>query len=350
MIGRLKKRPRLDTLRTEKRQRKAGRGRWVYLALLAGLVLWLADLTIGRLVFFHAEGFVMRTRQEAAAPFTAKVASLHVSEGQAVDAGALLARLESPELARDLARLAIRIAELEAELTQVETRAVVLEEVLPFARKRADRAGAAIAELETDAGRKLVTSERLSSAAREEFQSQEELSRLGAEHASLKARLAQLGQALDQARGAYEAMRDQYADGRVEAPIAGTVATIPVSAGSVVRAGEPIVRILSGPSHVIAYTRPGAVFQVRAGQPVILRYGARTLDGVVEEMLPISAELPAEFQRAFRPRERAQMLRIGLPGEVPAPPLLTKVEVSSTAAPGAALVHAVTRYARALGQ
>jgi hypothetical protein len=93
--------------------------------------------------------------------------------------------------------------------------------------------------------------------------------------------------------------------------------------------GEPLLEILTGESHVLAYTNPGTLYRIRPGDPVTIKYGMRTLRGWIEEVLPITAALPQEFQKAFRPKERAQVIRIAIEKTVDVPPVLTKIEVQS---------------------
>ncbi len=60
---------------------------------------------------------------------------------------------------------------------------------------------------------------------------------------------------------------------------------------------------------------------VKIGDAVSLRYGIETLSGRIEKVFPISAPLPKEFQRTFRPQERSQVIRISIDadsGQIPA--------------------------------
>ena len=343
----LKRRPRLDNLKTEKRRRKGAWGRWVYLILLIGLGVWLLDLLAGDVLFFRAEGFVMQTRHEVSSPFTARVSDLYVAEGQRVEAGSPLVRLDSAQFIRDIAEQATRIAELEIRVTELKARSKVLEGLRPFAYNRSDKARSAMRQLETKEGEKLSTSQRVSQAAKEEFESMEELTRISAEYETVTAQLDQLDQALARAKSAFAAMDTLYADGSVQAFAPGIVSNIPVARGSVVKAGEPLLEILSGPSYILAYTNPGTLYNLEPGDPVTVKYGLRTLSGRIDEILPITAALPAEFQKAFRPKERAQVIRIAIDEAAKAPALLTKVEVHAASSFKSRLAALVDRVVTA---
>lgn len=350
MITQLRKRPRLDNLKTEKRRRKGSIGRWVYIALLLGLGVWLANLAIGDVLFFRADGFVMRSKREAAAPFVARVVELYVDTGQQIEKGQPLARLDSPEITRHIAQLSIQVADLEIRMGDLRTRAKVLERLLPFARKRSQMASEAMARIDTAEGKQLATSQRVTAAAKEEFESMEELQRLSAEYDMINAQLTELDAALTNARATYAKLVETYADGLVVAAESGTVAAVPAAVGSVVREGEPLIELLSGPSYILAYARPGGLYEVRSGDPVVARYGLRELPGAIAEILPIATMLPDEFQRAFRPKERAQVIKIHIPEGVQVPPLLTKVVVRGDTPLSASLGHAFSWLRESAGR
>jgi multidrug resistance efflux pump len=314
----------------------------VYIGLLLGLAIWLVNLAIGDVLFFRADGFVMRSTRKAAAPFVARVVELYVDTGQQIEKGQPLARLDSPEVTRHIAQLSIQVADLEIRLGDFETRAKVLEHLLPFARERSQMARATMAEIDTEEGKRLATSQGVTAAAKEAFESMEELQRLSVEYDMINAQLDELEGALTNARATYTKLVETYADGLVVAAESGTVAAVPAAVGSVVAEGEPLIELLSGPSYILAYARPGGLYEVRSGDPVVVRYGLRELRGAIAEILPIATMLPDELQRAFRPKERAQVIKIQIPEGVQVPPLRTKVVVHGDTPLMASLSHAIT--------
>ena len=278
MIARLKRRPRLDRLRSEKRSRRRSAGRWFYLALLCLLGLWLFDLAVGDVLFLRAEGFVLRKQHFAAAPFTARIAEVDIEQGQEVSAGFRMLKVHSPEFSRDLAQLATRVADLEIRLAELQSSAEVLKAVLPFAEKRADKAREVIKIFESERGRQHVTSQRMAAALRDELDAVAEFQRVSSEYRSITSRLAQVEGALARAQQALEATVALYGDGEIDAPQNGTVVDVRAAVGEIVKAGDPIVEILSGPSYVLAYVTPGTLFEIRQGDLVTVGYGIRTID------------------------------------------------------------------------
>ena len=99
---------------------------------------------------------------------------------------------------------------------------------------------------------------------------------------------------------------EAYADGKVVAPRSGVVNGLAVNPGTAVRPGDTITDILIGERYVLAYITPGSLARVEPGDPVTVRYGVENTTGTMRAVLPFSARLPAEFQRAFRPSDRAR--------------------------------------------
>jgi multidrug resistance efflux pump len=99
--------------------------------------------------------------------------------------------------------------------------------------------------------------------------------------------------------------------------------------GSVVRAGEPLVELHGNQRYILAYLQVGGFYDVTIGDEVKINIGLRSVRGVITRVEPFAAALPREFQRAFTPVERQQVIRVEFaPGEVP-PPLFTKVSLRS---------------------
>ena len=97
--------------------------------------------------------------------------------------------------------------------------------------------------------------------------------------------------------------------------------------GSVVRAGELIIELNGNQRFVLAYVPTGSLYDVKEGDEVTIQTGLQATRGIITRVEPFAAALPHEFQRAFTPVERQQVIRIEfLAGELP-PPLFTKVSV-----------------------
>ena len=71
MIRRLQSRSRVDRLANQIRDRRPRFGRYLYLALLFGFFLWLADLYVGPLLRLEADGLVVAEYTSVGVPFAA---------------------------------------------------------------------------------------------------------------------------------------------------------------------------------------------------------------------------------------------------------------------------------------
>lgn len=329
-MNRIRRRPRIDRLETELRpRRKHSLGRWVYLGLLLALLAWLVDLFFGQYLYLRAEGIVTRQRFAVASPTVAQVEALFVKEGDAVKQGARLAEVSSLPVLQQIANLSSKIADVRTQLVALTSRRVLLQSLMPIAEKHAREWQLLRKEEERAIESGLTSSRRLHEFVRGTFDSRREqarmasvLGRLDEEEAALAAIAEDLGKTL-------ERIRSGYSNGTLRAAVDGRVANLTATPGSVVVPGTPIMELLNGDAFVLAYLTPGSLHSSEVGDRIRVRYGVTSIIGEIEAVLPISAQLPEEFQRTFLPTERSQILHIRLPaGETP--PVFTKVTVIST--------------------
>ena len=124
-----------------------------------------------------------------------------------------------------------------------------------------------------------------------------------------------------------EKLETLYNRGVMTAVEEGIVGKILVEDGEGFSKGQRLIEIFNGPRYVLAYVPVGALYDVKSGENVVLRYGFTTLPGRIEAPLPMAYQLPKEFQRAFQTVERRRLVRISLDGNH-TPPLFTEVEVT----------------------
>lgn len=326
MVRSLRKRPRPDTLVSDKRRITNRAGRYVYLALLAVFLAMLVDYLAGDRVFLRAHGLVLRDRVAIAATYIARVESVAVTAGQQVDAGEPVLILRSTEMLERLADLSARHAVLVARESDFRIRAAIVSQLLPLARKREDETSRVMGRFDALANSGLATAAGYDAALSAGFDARQARVRLAAEEHSLRRELVALATARDDAERVLADLIDLYANGRVDAPVTGAVgAKVPVP-GEVFRPGDPILSIYSGEAYVLAYLPHRYLFSLAVGQRVRVSSGRGAADGEIVEILPVTDALPTEFQNTFRPRDRSQLARIRFTGRPPFP-LHEKVEV-----------------------
>lgn len=327
MIRRLRRAPAVDTLRTDGRATRGRFGRWVYLALIAAFFLWVGDLLVGSLLRLRADGLVVAEHVSVAVPFAAQVVDARTTPGGQVEAGAVLARVTSVELAQDLAILTARNADLLVRRLELERETRVADAVLPVARHRAQEAETALKKIEDYRGSGDVGLTLWMQTLRDRFETKERVAELRASLANADGALDVVGDAIADSAAALADLRRTYGDGLIRAPVAGTVGLQMAHAGDVLRPGEPLLVLYRPERFVLAYIETGSLYTVRRGDRVELSTGFVQTTGTVADVLPVAGPLPPEFQKTFQPRQRGQVVRISV-ADPTRLPLFTKVSVS----------------------
>ena len=111
-MKRLRKHPRVDTLGTQQRAGSVRWGRLIYLSLVTAFAGSIAYYVAGNTVVLSADGIVLKDRYAVDASYPAKVIEVFVKEGDRVETGTPLLRLESFDMVKELADMAYRDGEL----------------------------------------------------------------------------------------------------------------------------------------------------------------------------------------------------------------------------------------------
>ena len=330
MLHRLKPRPNLYVLPNQPRSHRGTVIRWVYLASILGLFIWLGDLFVGSLFYLRSDGLVLAEPAAISPEFSVTVRDILVREGESVKAGSVAAIVSSQSAAENIAHLTAELAARDARLSDLRIRAQKVDAVLDLAETRQEVTADARKRLEQLVGQGLLSLDKRTAAVESEFRSLQDLEALRAEKRAVEGEINTLQTAVHEAGVALRDLRHLYDEGRMRVPIDGIVSRLPVGKGAVVRAGEPVMEIYGDQRFVIAYLPTGSLYDVAIGDRVQINTGLRTAEGIVTRVEPFAAALPRELQRAFMPVERQQVLRVEYaPGET-LPPLFTKVQVRST--------------------
>lgn len=327
MIRRLQSSSRVDRLANQIRDRRPRFGRYLYLALLFGFFLWLADLFIGPLLRLEADGLVVAEYTSVGVPFAAQVDEINVRPGAQVKRGDMLARVSSIDLSVDIATLTARNAELLTKRADIQDRLRVASAVLPIARDRATEADRALERIRNVRDSGNVSLATWSQALSERFTASERVAALQAEAFSADASLAAVNAALADATRALAQLSSAYGSGRVTAPGDGIVGLSTARPGDVVTIGQPLMLLYLPQRYVLAYLETGTLYSIAAGDQVQITEGFVHASGHVAEVLPVAEQLPDEFRKVFQPRGRGQVARISLPPETTFP-LFAKVRLS----------------------
>ncbi len=328
MIRGLKKRPRSDALANEVRVAANPVGRWIYMGLLGFFAIAVLNYLFGDLFIMRADGLVLKDQSVIATTFVARIEQVAVREGQQVERGQVLLRIQSTEMLERLADLSARRARLAADNVEFTIRAESVTELLPLAKKREDEASRVVGKFDQMALAGLTTASSYDSALTANYNAQQDRVKLATQKKTLDKELATLHAARDGAEDALENLRLHYAEGVVRAPVTGSIGASVPSIGNVYRTGDPILTIHSGEPYVLAYLPHRYLFSIRANQNVTVSDGRNSVGGVITEILPITDALAKEFQSTFKPRDRSQLAKIRLLEASPFP-LQEKVAISA---------------------
>lgn len=324
-----KKRPLAATTLSQPRSTRLAVIRWIYLASVAALALWLVNLFVGDRIFLSSQGLVVGHPAAVAMEFSATVLDVYVKDGQSVQAGDVVATVSSQTVVETIARLSTDLAIRATRETELRTRDAAIDSILTLAEERQKSASQTRSTLDALYERRNLGILQRSTAIESEFRSVRDLQMLQSEKLIVASELQTLTQVLGNLRNAIANLRGTYHDGRLRSPIDGVVVRVAVGKGSVIRAGEPLVELYGKQRFILAYVRTDALYEVTPGQAVVVKAGTRTQRGTVVRVEPFAAVLPQEFQRAFMPVDRRQVIQIELDtGETP-PPLFAKVDVRS---------------------
>jgi multidrug resistance efflux pump len=311
----IRKRPRLDALLNQQRANTLAWGRRFYIVLLAILGIGLVNYFIGDAVFLRADGILLTDRQIVAATFPAKVAAVHVKEGDVVAKGAVLVELQSAEMLKEIADLGLRNADLAVREEQLRARIATVSALLPLADRNAREGKQAVARIDTISERGLVSTLNMNQALATGYDTAVKLAELRIESDVLGKELLLVQQTHGRASQALSQLEDFYDRGLIRAMAPGVVGSRVPVAGQVAKFGDELLQIYEDKAYVLAYLPDIYLFAVKPGDRVEVSGGAgsQTVSGTVDAILGVADALPPEFQNTFRPRDRSRLIRIGLP-------------------------------------
>jgi multidrug resistance efflux pump len=308
----LKKRLRPDNVANERRGTRGAVGRFVYLVLLALFSMAVLDYFFGDIVLLRADGLVLRDENVVATTYIARVDTVMIQQGAAVERGSPLFRLQSLEILERLADLSIKRADLVAKVTDLKVRSETAERLLPLAERHEQEATRVIKQFDGITADGFITSVRWEQALRANYDALRDRATLSAENRVLSEEMKALQTALADADTALSDLKTHYADGQVLAPTGGSVGLSVPYVGNVYRPGEPLLSIYSGDAYVLTYLPRRYFFPIYVGMQLRVTDGHYTENGVVSEILSVTAALPKEFQNTFQPSDRNQLAKVKL--------------------------------------
>lgn len=332
MITALRHKERADTLVNEPRTVPSSWGRRVYLGIVLAGVGYLCIQLMGSILFLKADGLVLKNRVVMSPLYNARVVGVHVRAGDRVEAGQKLITLQSTEMLDRLADVMGRKGVIVTREAQIRTRLSMISAMLPMAIERRERTMYTASVVGNLAKRQLTTGPRHAEASRDNYDAEREEQQLSTEFKALQEELATLQKSREEIEALSENLKSIYNNGDVVAATSGTIGARVPQLGQVVKAAESALELHHGASYVLAYVPTSRLYQVSAGERVVVTEGSKRYYGRIERVEGVTDAIPPEFQSYFQSVDRQQVVRIVF--EQPAPfPIQAKVQITSSYSP-----------------
>jgi multidrug resistance efflux pump len=289
----------------------------IYLSLVVLFLGSLAYYLIGNMVVLSIDGTVLKDRYSVGASYPGKVIDVYVKEGELVEAGTPLLRVESFEMVQELANFAMRDSDLAIREGQLSGKLTAFEAISPLAVRTARETMVTASQFDTVLSKGIVSSLSKDDALRNSLQAADRVAQLQSEKAATENELKLLQQSRAIFREAIDKLNGIYDNGFLRASMPGIVGTKVPIPGQIVKFGDELMQINGGRSYILAYLPDEYLFNITEGMAVNVRGGAQSAKGRIDAILTVADALPAEFQNMFRPRDRSRLARIALDEKSP---------------------------------
>lgn len=308
----LRKAIRVDNLGKQQRAASAKWGRIVYLTMIGGFCASLLYYLFGNIFVLSADGIVLTSMRAVDASYTGKIVEVYVQEGDRVEEGTPLLKLESFEMVKQIAELALRDGDLAVRESQLQGQLDVVDAIAPLAERNARETTKTVASFDKVSDRGLVSVLSRDNALQSSFAAAQKVAELTAQKASAQDELEQVAKSRQTSREAMEKLKTIFDDGNIRSSGPGVIGVkVPVP-GQVVQPGNQLLQINGDKIYVLAYLPDEYMFPIRKGMTVNLRGGGETAKGRIDSVLAVADALPDEFQNLFRPRDRSRLFRVVL--------------------------------------
>jgi len=330
VITQLHKRVRADRFLNDVRANQKKRrnyGRYVYLAGVLGIFLYLTNLLVGSYLWLRAEGLVISDHVVIASPYAVQVTRVLVQPGQRVHKGDLLVKTQSPEVIEALAALTARAAETSGRQADMALKYEVANALVKNADERLTEAEAQLKKVQASHSIGFVSDTFIASVSKDRYAAMQEKVSRGAERKAALDQMERLQESQVEVKQTIDDLRAIYNNGEIVASADGIVGPKIAVQGDVIKPGEQLTQVYVGAKYALVYLDTGTLYKTEIGDRVQVADGFNSTGGTVAEILPLTVPLPPEFQKAFRPPTRGQIVKIKLDDERPFP-MATKVVVT----------------------
>ena len=273
----------------------------------------IAYVIFGDKFMLNAEGFITQDKVVIALPYDARLRQVFVRPGDRVEAGQVIAAVESATVSHTLADISGKRAKMMSRNAQIEGRIEVIELLLPIAEEHLKAAREYFSNIKAAKTKGLMIDRTIQEMSSIILASEERKLGLFSERTSLDFELRVNKQALAELDSTYESLKNIFDQGVLRAPVAGIVDATVSSIGEMMTPGySKVAQIYTGNPYALAYLPENYLFELAEGQQVSIKGRGRIMTAYIKQILPVTQELPAEFQNPNHSRSRGQMIKIEL--------------------------------------
>lgn len=327
MIKALKNRVRPDNLHNQVRAGGQSTARRIYLWSVTGILVSMAWLFIGPVLFLEADGMVMKDRAVVSTDYIARITNVHVKPGDNVQTGQRLVSVDSAETVEKIADLVTRLSQMTSKEMQLKSRAESIGTLLPVAKERRTRALENVQRMRGLLAKQLTTNARASEATRELFEAERDEAQLKAEDFSLRDEMQAATASRQELQNLLASIRRMFNEGGIIASVDGIVGPKVGNVGQILKPGDPALEIYKGDAFIVGYMPTSRLYSINVGDVVIVTDGTMRSKGHVVRIESLAEAVPPEFQSSFRSVERQQVMRIEIDASAPRFPVHGKVRV-----------------------
>jgi multidrug resistance efflux pump len=310
----------------ESRRRAAGRMvRIAYATIVFGVLAFIVVYFGRAFVYLSGPGVVASPLTVVSLPYTVQVKQMKVTRGARVTAGQEIGGVWSPQLDDVVATYMRALAEVNARSADLRIKARAARESLEASRSYLRATEEATKHLDTSTTASLTFRLEM---LRERALAQKTVAAQEAEVEEASIQLASLDNFTDRLRQHLDELEHNFDGGRILAPIAGIISTVPAREGQSVLAGTPIAEILNSSDVFVNWYIPNERFtDPEVGDQVAVVFGNWRLQGTITEILPVSDVYGGSQSSPVRVPVASQIARVRFsPNAVP-PALNSTVDV-----------------------
>ena len=310
----------------ESRRRAGGRlVRLAYATIVFGVLAFIVVYFGRPLLYLGGPGVVTSARVTVSFPYVVHVSNMNVTSGSTVKAGDQIGLIWSPEHDNIVANYMRALADVASRSADLRIKARVAKETLEGSRtyqRMTEEAAKAVDTMSSASTTFRLEMFRERALAQKTVVSQE------AELHEATAQLAGLDEFSNQVSAHLDDVERVFAGGKVFAPVAGIIATLPARVGQSLMAGTPIAEIHDATDVYVDWYIPNARFaDPQVGKQVMVLFGNWRHSGTISQILPVSEVYAGAQGSVLRERVATQVARIRLsPGTEP-PALGSSVSV-----------------------